>query len=72
MMWGYNAFSWLWMVPVMVIFWALMIGLIVVVIRAIASPWVDRGEALQALRKRLASGEITPEEFEQSRRLLLS
>jgi putative membrane protein len=70
MMWGYyDGWSWLWMAAMMVLFWGGIIALAVVVIRALSIP---RGsdQATDVLRRRLAAGEISPEEFEKIRKAL--
>jgi putative membrane protein len=70
MMWGYNMVGWFWMLPVMIIFWAVVIGVIVLVIRAVSMPRSDRETPMDALRRRLGSGQITRDEYEQTRKLL--
>ena len=70
MMWGYyDGWSWLWMAAMMVLFWGGIIALAVFAIRAFTWP---RGgdQALEVLRRRLASGEINQEEFEKTRKAL--
>ena len=70
MMWGYYDE---WSLPVMaimmVVLWGGLAALIVFSIRAITAP---RGgdQAMDALRRRLASGEITQEEFDRTRSVL--
>ncbi len=74
MMWGYyDGWSWLWMASMMVLFWGAIIALGVWAIRSFAGPR-HHGEdaALETLRKRLAAGEISQEEFEKTRRALQS
>ncbi len=70
MMWGYGGLNWLWMMPAMLVFWAIAIGLIVWAVRATTGPGAGGDPALQTLRQRLASGEITRDEFEQMRHVL--
>jgi len=65
MMWGYGGLNWLWMMPAMLVFWAIAIGLIVWAVRATTGSGPDGDPALQTLRQRLASGEITRDECEQ-------
>jgi putative membrane protein len=70
MYWGYyDGWSWLLMAAMMVLFWGGVAALIVFVVRAISGP---RGsdQAMDVLRRRLASGEITQDEFEKTRRVL--
>jgi uncharacterized membrane protein len=58
------------MLPMMIIFWGVVIGVIVLVIRAVSMPRSDREAPMDALRGRLASGQITRDEYEQTRKLL--
>jgi len=70
MYWGYyDGWSWLLMAAMMVLFWGGVAALIVYVARTMTGP---RGgdQAMDALRRRLASGEISQEEFEKTRRAL--
>ncbi len=70
MMWGYyDGWSWLLMAAMMVLLWGGIAALIVYAIRAFTGA---RGgdQAMDVLRRRLASGEITQEEFEKTRRVL--
>ena len=70
MMWGYyGGWSWLFMAATMLLFWGGLGALIVFAIRAFTGP---RGgdQAMDVLRRRLASGEISQEEFEKTRRAL--
>lgn len=70
MMWGYSdGWSWIWMASMMVLFWGGVIALAVVVIRAI-TPHRGGDQALDVLRRRLAAGEISHEEFEKIRKSL--
>ena len=70
MMWGYyDGWSWLWMATVMVLFWG---GILAVGVFAIRSFTGQRGndQAMEVLRRRFASGEITQDEFEKTRKAL--
>jgi putative membrane protein len=70
MMWGYyDGWSWLWMAAMMILIWGGVITLAIVVVRAITGP---RGgdQAVDVLRRRLAAGEISQEEFEKIRKTL--
>ena len=70
MMWGsYDGSSWLWMAAMMVLFWGGIFAIAVYAIRAFTGP---RGtdQAMDVLRRRFASGEITPDEFEKRRKAL--
>jgi uncharacterized membrane protein len=72
MMWGYNAVGWFWMLPVMMLLWGVVIAAIVLLIRALGAPRIDGDEAMQTLRKRLAAGEISPDDYERMKRLMHS
>jgi len=71
MMWYgyYDGWTWLLMAATMVLFWGGVAALVVFVVRAVTGP---RGgdQAMDTLRRRLAGGEITREEFENTRRSL--
>lgn len=72
MMWYYGnggGWSWVWMTVMMVVFWG---GLIALVVWAIRSGVGSRREdnALEILRRRLAAGEISQEDFEKTKRAL--
>jgi putative membrane protein len=70
MMWGYyDGWSMLWMGGMMVLFWGGIIALVLFAVRSFSGP---RGndQAIDILRRRLASGEITQEEFEKTRKAL--
>ena len=74
MMWYYGAsgVSWLWMAATMVgmvLFWGGVVALVIWAVRRLDTPG-QRDGALDVLRRRLAAGEITPAEFEQTRKLL--
>ena len=71
MMWGYtDGSSWLWMVPMMVLFWGGVIALAIVAVRAFTGPKSTGDPALETLRRRLASGEISQEDFDKTKRML--
>jgi putative membrane protein len=72
MMWYYGSgggWNWLWMTLMMVIFWG---GVITVAVWAIRSGLGSRrgNDALDVLRRRLAAGEISQEDFEKTKRIL--
>jgi putative membrane protein len=70
MMWGYtDGWSMVWMGGMMVLFWGGIIALVVFAVRAFAGP---RGtdQAVDVLRRRLASGEISQEDYEKTRKAL--
>jgi uncharacterized membrane protein len=65
MMWGsFDGGNWLWMAGIMVLFWGGVIVLAVFAIRAFTGAQ-SNDQALAVLRRRLASGEITQDEFEE-------
>jgi putative membrane protein len=70
MMWGYyDGWSWLWMAAMMVLFWGGIIALAVFAIRSFTGS-KSNDQALDVLRRRFASGEITQDEFEKTRKAL--
>jgi putative membrane protein len=71
MMWYgyYDGWSWLLMAAMMVLFWGGVAALIVFVARSVG-PKSGGDRAMDTLRRRLASGEISREEFESTRRSL--
>jgi uncharacterized membrane protein len=72
MMWQYYGGTWVWMFPTMLLVWALVIGVIVLTIRWLAAPPSKSETTMETLRRRLASGEITPDEYERTKKLLES
>ena len=72
MMWSYgggDGFSWLWMAGMMVLFWGGITVLAVFAIRAFTGS-KSNDPALDVLRRRLAGGEISQDEFEKTRKAL--
>jgi putative membrane protein len=70
MMWGYfDGGNWLWMAPMVVLFWGGIILLAVFAIRAFTGS-KSNDQALDVLRRRFAGGEITQDEFEKTRKAL--
>ncbi len=72
MMWyyGWGGWDWLWMSAMMVFFWGGVIVLALLVIRSMAGPRQTGDFALDVLRRRLASGEISQEEFDRTKKAL--
>ncbi len=71
MMWGYtDGSSWLWMVPMMLLVWGGVIALVFFAVRAFTGPRSARGPAIETLRRRLAAGEISQEDFDKTKRIL--
>lgn len=69
-MWDYfGGWSWLWMALMMVLFWGGIIALAIFVIRSVTGP-KSNDQAIDVLRRRFASGEITQDEFEKTRKAL--
>lgn len=62
----------LWAWPVMALFWVGVILLVVWAVRALSGsgPRSQNDGAMELLKRRLASGEITQDEYERTRRLL--
>jgi putative membrane protein len=70
MMWGYyDGWSWLWMAAMMVLFWGGILTLAVFFFRSFTGS-KNSDQAIDLLRRRLASGEITQDEFEKTRKAL--
>jgi uncharacterized membrane protein len=72
MMWHHWGLAWFWMLPVFVLFWGAVIAVVVFAIRAMSGPRGRDDAALEILRRRLAAGEISPDDYEKARRLLQS
>jgi uncharacterized membrane protein len=72
MMWYYGAggLGWLWMAGMMLLFWGGVIVLAIWAIQSLTGPRQTGDAALDGLRRRLASGEITPDEFEKTKKAL--
>jgi uncharacterized membrane protein len=73
MMWSYgggDGLSWLWVAGMMVLFWGGVILLGVWAIRGFSGPRQTGDSAMETLRRRLAAGEISPEDFEKTRKAL--
>jgi uncharacterized membrane protein len=72
MMWFYDGggWTWLWMGGMMVLFWGGVILLAIWAIRVFAGPRHSGDPAIDTLRRRLAAGEISPEDFEKTRKAL--
>lgn len=71
MMWGYpDGSTWLWMLPMMLLFWGGVVALVIWGVRAFAGPRGTGDPAIETLRRRLASGEINQDEFDKINRIL--
>ena len=70
MMWGYNdGLNWFWMLPTMLLFSAGVIVLLFWLVRVAGSRGTP-DPAIETLRRRLAAGEISQDEFEKTKRIL--
>ena len=70
---GYDMAAWMWAVMgvVMVFVIGALIALIVLAVKAISGTQRgSSGGALELLKRRLAAGEITQDEYEKTRRIL--
>jgi uncharacterized membrane protein len=70
---GYWSYAWPWGIfwlAFAVLFWVGLLSLLIWAVRSISAPRRDHGEATRILKRRLASGEITQEEYERILRLL--
>jgi uncharacterized membrane protein len=71
MMWdSYEGWSFFWMVPTMLFGWAMVILLTIGAV-SVVTRWRENVDpAIETLRRRLATGEISQDEFDKTRRLL--
>ena len=69
MMWNYYG-GWVWIVPLMMVCAVVMIALLMGALRLFVGWQSGPDPAVETLRRRLAAGEITQEEFEKTNRLL--
>jgi len=69
-MWYYGGGGRLWMAAMMVLFWGGVFLLGLWAIRGFSGPRHAGDEAMNTLRKRLAAGEISPEDFEKTKKAL--
>ena len=70
---GYGASPWMWILGslVMILFGGGLIVLVVWAVRAVSGPRSGSSDtALEVLKRRLAAGEITQDEYEKTRRVL--
>jgi putative membrane protein len=72
MMWYYGAgaWDWLWMGAMMLLFWGGIVALAIWAIRSAGTGRQAGDAALDLLRRRLAAGEISPEEYEKTKKAL--
>lgn len=72
MMWNYggDGWTWLWMSGMMLLFWGGVIAIAIWAIRAFSSPRRGGDSSIEILRRRLAAGEITADEFERTKKAL--
>jgi uncharacterized membrane protein len=71
MMWYYTNGGWSWLMgSAMALFLGVIIVLTILVLRALSGPKQTGDLAIETLRRRLASGEISREEFAKSKRAL--
>ncbi len=71
MMWYYGSGGWSWLLVtlIMLVFWGGVIAVAVWAIRSrLGSP--RETDAMDVLRRRLASGEISQDDFEKTKRIL--
>jgi len=70
-MWPYNdGGSWIWMGAMMLLSWGVVIALVIWALRAFTGTRNSGDPAIATLRRRLAAGEISQDEFEKTRRIL--
>lgn len=69
-MWYGFGSMWLLGPLMMLLFWGGLVLLVVWAVRSFSRPAPPADSAVEILRRRLASGEITQEQYEQARRAL--
>jgi putative membrane protein len=70
---GYDMSGWMWIVMglVMLVVTGALVVLVVFAVRAVTGPRAGGStSALEVLKRRLAAGEITQDEYEKTKRLL--
>jgi uncharacterized membrane protein len=72
MMWQYTSGNWIWMFPMMLLVWAAVLAAILLTIRLFSTPRPRSDGPLDTLRRRLAAGQISADEFERTKKLLES
>lgn len=73
--WGTGGAWWMWIFGalMMLLFWGGLAAIVVFLVRALAGPRQAHSDtAMETLRRRLAAGEITEEEFERIRKVIQS
>ncbi len=71
MMWWHNGGDgWIWLTGMMVLFSGGVILLGIWAMRSLSGPKRTGDAAIDVLRKRLAAGEISPEDFDKTRKAL--
>lgn len=74
--WGTGGAWWMWLIGVlmMLLFWGGLAALVVFLVRGLGGyrPGGNYYSAMDTLRRRLAAGEITQEEFERIRKVIQS
>jgi uncharacterized membrane protein len=70
MMWAFEPASWFWFAPMMLVMWGLAIAATIVLVKFFSTPRYDSYAALEALRRRFESGQITRDEYDQAKAIL--
>ena len=71
--WGTGVAGWMWLVGMlmMLVFWSGVAALVLYLVRGLAGRGQTQSDAaMGTLRRRLAAGEITQDEFERTRQLI--
>ena len=66
----YDGAAWIWMTAMMLLFWGGIVALAIWGVRRFTDSRHSGDQALDALRRRFALGEINQEEFERMKRTL--
>ena len=71
MMWGYfDGWNWILMGSMMLLVWGSVIALVIWGVRSFSGPRQRGDPAVEVLRRRLATGEISQDEFDKTKRIL--
>ncbi len=70
MMWRYSGPNWWWIAPMLGLFAGALLAFVVVAARALTGTDRTDGQAMDTLRNRFETGEITQDEFDKTERIL--
>ena len=70
MMWRYSGTNWWWIAAMLGFLAGALLALVVVAARALTRTQGTDGQAMDTLRNRFETGEITQDEFDKTERIL--